>query len=125
MANSRVRWAIVIESVLAITKAPTKSAMPPNASRKFCRMLVNAGRVLRRLLGLLPAPVRTCAAGGRSGRISASSCAAWTPGFAATSIESSLPALPNSFCAVGEVEDRDRRAAERRDAAELDDAGDP
>ncbi len=34
VANSRVRWAIVIESVLAITNAPTKSAMPPNASRK-------------------------------------------------------------------------------------------
>jgi hypothetical protein len=34
VANSRVRWATVIESVLAITNAPTKSAIPPNASRK-------------------------------------------------------------------------------------------
>ena len=34
VANSRVRWAMVIESVLAITNAPTKSAIPPNASRK-------------------------------------------------------------------------------------------
>ena len=34
VANSRTRWATVIESVLKITKAPTKSAMPPNASRK-------------------------------------------------------------------------------------------
>ena len=32
VANSRIRWAIVIESVFAITKAPTKSAMPANAS---------------------------------------------------------------------------------------------
>lgn len=35
VANSRVRWAIVIESELTITKAPTKSAIPPNASRMF------------------------------------------------------------------------------------------
>ena len=34
VANSRVRWAIVIESVFAITNEPTKSAIPPKASRK-------------------------------------------------------------------------------------------
>ena len=34
VASSRVRCAIVIESELTITKAPTKSAMSPNASRK-------------------------------------------------------------------------------------------
>ena len=34
VANSRVRWAIVIESEFAITKAPTKSAIPPKARRK-------------------------------------------------------------------------------------------
>ena len=34
MASSRVRWAIVIESVLKITNAPTKSAIPPKPSRK-------------------------------------------------------------------------------------------
>ena len=34
VANSRVRWAIVIESELTITKLPTKSAMPAKASRK-------------------------------------------------------------------------------------------
>ena len=34
VANSRVRCAIVIESEFAITKLPTKSAIPPNASRK-------------------------------------------------------------------------------------------
>ena len=32
VANSRVRCATVIESVLKITNAPTNSAMPPNAS---------------------------------------------------------------------------------------------
>ena len=34
VASSRVRCAIVIDSVFAITKAPTNSATPPNASRK-------------------------------------------------------------------------------------------
>ena len=32
VANSRIRCAIVIESVFAITKAPTKSEIPANAS---------------------------------------------------------------------------------------------
>ena len=34
VASSRVRCAIVIESEFKITKAPTKSAITPNASRK-------------------------------------------------------------------------------------------
>ena len=41
VASSRVRWAIVIDRVLAITKLPTNSAMPPNASRKSWKMLRN------------------------------------------------------------------------------------
>ena len=35
VANSRTRWAIVIESVLEITKLPTKSAIPPNAMSAY------------------------------------------------------------------------------------------
>ena len=35
VANSRMRCAIVIESVFAITKAPTNSAMPAKASRMY------------------------------------------------------------------------------------------
>ena len=34
VANSRVRCATVIENVLKMTNAPTKSAIAPNASRK-------------------------------------------------------------------------------------------
>ncbi len=34
VANSRVRCATVIEKVLKMTNAPTKSAMPANVSRK-------------------------------------------------------------------------------------------
>ena len=34
VANSRVRWATVIENVLKMTNAPTKSAMPAKTRRK-------------------------------------------------------------------------------------------
>ena len=34
VANSRVRWATVIDRVLKITKAPTNSAIAPKPSRK-------------------------------------------------------------------------------------------
>ena len=34
VANSRVRWATVIDSVLKITNAPTNRAMAPKPSRK-------------------------------------------------------------------------------------------
>ena len=34
VANSRVRWATVIDSVLKITNAPTSSAMAPNAEQE-------------------------------------------------------------------------------------------
>ena len=63
VASSRVRWAIVIESVLAITKLPTNSAIPPKASR-------NDWKMLRKPLVSLVAcwacacPVLTCASGG-------------------------------------------------------------
>ena len=74
VANSRVRCAIVIESEFAITKAPTKSATPANASRNVCRKLMKlfvssaslaAWRVRRSSPG--------CRAAG-SARISATSC---------------------------------------------------
>ena len=42
VANSRTRWATVIESVLKMTKAPTKRAMNPKASRKYAMMFVNS-----------------------------------------------------------------------------------
>ena len=42
VANSRVRCAIVIESEFAITKEPTKSAMPANTSRNVCRKEMNS-----------------------------------------------------------------------------------
>ena len=39
VASSRVRWAMVIDRVLAITKLPTNSAIPPKASRKSWKIV--------------------------------------------------------------------------------------
>ena len=41
IANSRVRWATVIESVLKIVNAPTRTATPPNTSRTVLMMPMN------------------------------------------------------------------------------------
>ena len=60
VANSRVRCAIVMPSVFAITKLPTKSAMPAKASRKFWRNVEEAVTCPSRLLRLRLA-VRACA----------------------------------------------------------------
>ena len=57
-ANSRMRWATVIEKVLKMRKAPTNSAMKANASRKVFRK----PRLSRMSLDSLAAcswPVRT------------------------------------------------------------------
>lgn len=53
MANSRVRWAMVIDREFAITNDPTNKAMPPNTRRKVrkkSRKPSGSGRVLGRLL---------------------------------------------------------------------------
>ena len=64
VANSRVRCAIVIESEFAITKLPTKSAMPPNVSRNPRRNEMNES-VSFASSAACWAPVRTCAFAGR------------------------------------------------------------
>ena len=123
VANSRVRWAIVIESEFAITKAPTKSAMPPNASRKVCRIEMKLF-VSSESLCACVSPLLTCVPSGRIGSIWATSCSGETPGLAATRIWSSFPTLPNSRCAVRQVEPREGGAADGVDGPELDETGD-
>ena len=87
VANSRARWATVIESVLKITKAPTNRATAPKPSR-------NSRMKCRNFETSLPsafacsAPVFTCADAGRIRLISPARYAGATPGFAATEIES-------------------------------------
>src|SRR5215218_8492385 len=100
VANSRVRWAIVIESELAITKLPTKSAIPPNARRKPRRnemkLFVSAASSWTCWVAVF-----TCAVGGSSARRSRTSSWSETPGFAATAISSSRPRFPKIRWAVG------------------------
>ena len=86
VANSRVRWATVIEKVLKITKAPTKSAMPANDSRKYRMKLVNSTD--SRSLDACWSPVRTVTPEPSASRISLWSCAGVTPSFAATEMAS-------------------------------------
>ena len=82
VANSRVRCATVIESEFAITNAPTKSAMPPKASRKSCRKLRKVFVSLASSCGLaLPGPHlgRRAAGSSRSPRRAAAGDARASP----------------------------------------------
>ena len=123
VANSRVRWAIVIESEFAITKLPTKSAMPAKASRKPCRKVMNSF-VSAASSSACSEASSHLAVGGRTCSISWTSFAVETPGSAATAISSSLPCLVEDLLSRGQVEARKRGAADRRDRAEPEDAGD-
>ena len=68
--------------------------------------------------------VRTCAVGGRIGWISFTSCAGVTSGLRRDVDRVELALLVEDPLRGREVEDRHRRAAERRDAAELHDPDD-
>ena len=102
VANSRVRCAIVIESELAITNAPTKSAMKPNESRNVCRKLVKAFVSLASV-SACSTPLRTWVCCGRIERIEASSAASLTFAFLETRIWSSFPSFLNRRCAVSRL----------------------
>ena len=118
--NSRARWAIVIESVLAITKIPTKSAMPPNASRNFCRKLVNVARVLRLLRGLLRAASHLRR--GRQDRPDLGDELRGRDALLGGDVDRvELADLAEELLRGRQIEDRHRRAADRRDVAELHD----
>ena len=90
----------MIESVFAITKAPTKSATPPKASRNFCR---NERKPLTSSLSFFAceAAVRTVAVGGSTGLISLTSFDGATPDLPAMRMSSSFPSFWNSRWAVG------------------------
>jgi hypothetical protein len=100
VANSRVRWATVIDRVLKITNAPTSSAMPPKPSRS---------------MRIVPMPSLSCAAScsaclslsltstpdGTSGWTASTRSAADVPGFAAIEMPSKCPSRSSRCCAVG------------------------
>ena len=87
VANSRVRCATVIERVLKMTKAPTKRATPPNASRKARTKVMNPVVSFSSAARLLGAGA-TCASAGTIRFSASTSCAEETPSRAATAIES-------------------------------------
>ncbi len=99
VASSRMRWATVMASVLAITKLPTNRAMPPKPSRKYLKTLMPSC-VSFESAAALASELCTCVVVESSGRIWLTSWSAEAPGFAPTRIASSLPVLPNSRCAV-------------------------
>jgi hypothetical protein len=68
VANSRVRCAMVIESELAMTNAPTKSATPANESRNVWRKLMKLFVSFASLAAWL-SPLLTWVPGGRIVRI--------------------------------------------------------
>ena len=96
VANSRVRWATVIDSVLKITNAPTSSAMPAKPSST---------------LRIMPMPSLTSAASSSAclalsltSRLPGTICStastsslAEVPGFAAIETLSKRPSRPSSF----------------------------
>jgi hypothetical protein len=102
VANSRARWATVIESVFAITKAPTNRATPPKASKAFWMKPVKPETFFSSCFACAVAS-RTWAVTGSSGRISLSTLVVGAPGFDCTRITSSLPSFPSRRCAVGRL----------------------
>ena len=99
VANSRERWATVIESVLRITNAPTNSAMPPKPSRKY---VMNFRPSLTFLASALAAasPVWTTRPLPSSGLMSLVTAAGETPSLALTETLSNCPALSKIVWAV-------------------------
>ena len=88
VANSRVRCAIVMPSVFAITKLPTNSAMPAKARRKLWMNVVKPLTVFLSSFTCALAS-RACAVGGSNGLICVINSDEVTPLFAWTRITSS------------------------------------
>ena len=88
VANSRARCATVIEIVLKMTKAPTKSAIPANVSRMI-RKILTPWEVSFEAERAAASAVFASTVGGSRGVISATSSAFETPGFPATEMPSS------------------------------------
>ena len=123
VANSRVRWAIVIESEFAITKLPTKSAMPAKASRKPCRKVMNSFVSAASSSACSEASL-TSAVGGRTFSISWTTSVVRDARLGGHRDLVQLARLVEDLLRRRQVEARKRGAADRRDRAEPEDAGD-
>ncbi len=101
-ANSRVRWATVIEKVLKIRKAATKRATPAKTRRTVWRMPMNWS-TSSRWESVFCSPVSTSAELGRTCSIRLARSSGETPSAAATLIWSNWPSLPVILWASGRV----------------------
>ena len=100
VANSRVRWATVIDRVLKITNAPTNSAMPPKPSRKI-RTKLRLSFVSFAASAASSAASSTSALAGASFCTALRTAAGAVPSFAVIEIESYWPSWWSRACAVG------------------------
>jgi len=90
----------VIEREFAITKLPTKSAIPAKASRKPCRKVMNSF-VSAASSSACCWLASTCVPSGSTSSMRPINSSSLRPASAATAISSSFPSLPKSRCAVG------------------------
>ena len=90
VANSRVRWATVIDSVLKMTNAPTSSAMPPKPSRNIRIMPIELSSSAASSLACFALSF-TCSVAGSSGLTARRSSGTEVPCFAAIEMPSRRP----------------------------------
>ncbi len=95
VANSRVRWATVIESVLKMTNAPTSSAMPAKPSRNMRIMFIELSSSAASSLAALALSF-TCRVLGSSGLTARSSSAGDVPCLARIEMPSKRPSRCSS-----------------------------
>ena len=100
--NSRVRWATVIENVLKIRKAPTKTEIPAKISSAVVRN-PNPSLMSADCCAASSAPVLASAFRGSAASTRSESCSGVTPSAASTTTSSSSPSLPVIACASGRV----------------------
>jgi hypothetical protein len=101
-ANSRARWATVMDIVLKMMKAPTNRAMPPKATRPPCRIFRKSLRPPMSKRSCSSA-VLTSALRGSAGAIAFVSSPGSVPDLPSTRIESTWPCFLNRRCAVPSV----------------------
>ena len=117
IANSRVRWATVIEKVLKIRNAATNRATPAKISSAVFRKPMNSP-MSSRWDWTFWAPVSTSRSSGSAAFRFAARCSGVTPGVGGDRDLVELALLAGQPLRLGQGEHRDRRAAERVDVAE-------
>ncbi len=95
MANSRRRWATVIEKALKMMKAPTSTATPPSESSTGLRNEPMASLIWALWSAAACSPVFTSASFGSTARMRPASASGDTPSSPWTSISDTLPTMSN------------------------------